>query len=355
MLDDDEKEEERDFSNATLDKLLGVLSHRNRRLCSEDKRNYAEWLREIQRHNPGVLSRNCLDWLDQMEASRQSEPDKKPVPPRVLFKELREELKRRGEAKEEIVSESELETLRNIVQNAKYEDRQIRKQDHMLRMLDKWCEKRKHSLVLEGELGSGELTSEEKEEWKTLFQELQTCADEAEEVRNLILPVQIDPNTGVGLYLVGKEQFWNEDFKKELFDQINFVFLCFGPDLMVDNTNKVVNNPEKAKRRNLKDLENKLETGVSLSLKLLRGDLAYEVTFEGGQELFSHCRRDEGLAYGSFRTNNGFPPPGVHIPRKLRRYFEVEVDWEAMADEGMRRSKEDDKAYRYNETTADWP
>ena len=61
------KRPKRDFSNATLDDLLGLAAKREKKvyLAFEDnlETRYEEWLRKIERHNPGVLPPEAASWF----------------------------------------------------------------------------------------------------------------------------------------------------------------------------------------------------------------------------------------------------------------------------------------------------
>lgn len=348
----DEKKEA--FSRATLDKLLGLLADRNKNLQLEARleTEYYEWLDRLRKNAPDVLPPDLAAGHPQRG--------------RAQYRRLREALKNHPEA----VSESELQKLRGIVQDAaavqdawnflynsgfgrkkKCEEdkttgektvkvttldrilpddktRKIRKNDRMLRLLDEWCSETNHSLVW-----AGTAWEESRAEWKEMFRLLQ--GETGKRRDSLLLPVKIDPSTGIGLYLVGLKNFRNKKLVEQIRNKsrngqtINYVFLCFGPTMFIDDT----------KEYEKEDFDFQLADGAYISLNPMMGEETYSVSLEDGEKRFSYLQKD----YSFFRGNNGSPPPGT--PKGLHIYFEQEeqekMDLQALADEGRKASEEE--------------
>ena len=349
------KEKEEAFSHATLDELLGFLADRNKKLQLEARleAEYQEWLDHLRERVPGLLPADGA-----AEHTRGG---------RVQYRLLREALKNHPEA----VLESEVRRLRGIVQDAAavqsawtflynsgfcrsrkwVEDettgqktvkitldrispedktRKLRKEDRTFRMLDEWCRATNHYLAWAGA---------SREDWKEMFRLLQ--GETGKERNDLILPVKIDPNTGIGLYLVGLHQF-TEKFIQQLRNRsgcgpaLNYVFLCLGPSVFIDQTQT---------RANIKkEFKSQFAEGISISLNPMMDEnhnpYPYCVTLKDGEELFSFLQKNERISYDFFCYNNESPPPGT--PKALHIYFETEkMDLHALADEGRKASEED--------------
>lgn len=313
----DEKKE--DFTQAPLGELLGFLADRNQKLqLGEENRR---WLWSMGERTGGQKLR------EKLESTRGD---------RAQYKLILETLRDRPEA----VTGEELDKLRRMVLDAAVmrdawaflydagfspkqpDEHPARKKDRMLEMLDNWCDETGRSLRQGGTSGSCELTGAERQAWNRMFLLLQNMKKPVK----VILPVRVDPRTGVGLYLVGA-QYLSDEVQQRL--KQNCIFMCLGPSYFPDM--------EKFKSD---DINEKIYNEFHLYMGPLMDDKAYDVTLESGERMLSFVLNSP-LAYDFFYDQNAAAPPGT--PKMLLDYFQSvqrESDQE-LAEEGRRAFERD--------------
>ena len=200
--------------------------------------------------------------------------------------------------------------------------KQPRRKDNAFAMLDEWCEGTSHTL--RADCG---LTDETRKDWNRMY----TILQRQKEPTDVILPVQIDPITGIGLYLIGIDQYWHEEVREQLESlrgaqgkPCNCIFVCLAPIDFTDSTDEWMNEP------NWKGM---LRQGSSLTYAP-RGDAICCVTLEDGEQQFAALLQNEPAAYSFFRDNNGTAPEGT--PERLKTYFsqEEEFSFNQLVEEG---------------------
>lgn len=314
----DEKRE--DYTQAPLDELLELLADRNQklRLDGEGQR----WLRSLGERAGGETLR------DELELARGD---------RARYRLILEALKSRPEA----VTGQELDRLRGMVLDAvvmrdawtflydagfsptQQTEHPARKKDRVLELLDGWCEETGRSLCQGGASGAGGLTATERQAWNEMFRLLQNT----KKPTGVILPVRVDPRTGIGLYLVSTRYF-SIEVRRQL-ERLNCIFMCLGPS----------DFPGIEKFRS-NDINQKIYNEFRLYMCPIMDDKAYCVTLEDGERMLSFIL-DSPLAYDFFCDQNPAAPPGT--PRMLLDYFQPaqrESDQE-MADEGRKAYERD--------------
>lgn len=313
----------KDFAHASLDELLELLADRNQKLQSQLSKEDLMLLRELGGRVEGAKPPGMQTYTPGGGTQ---------------YKRLLEPL--RGHS--EVVSEAELDKLREMVLNAvvkrdawtflynagyskkRKEDHPSRKEDRMLEMLGVWCMDRGLDLFRVGEAGSGALTGEERQAWDDMFGVLQTM----KKPENVILPVRVNPCTGVGLYLVSTIWFTPDvrSTMKALNGQpLNCVFVCLGTTYFPPDEEK----------------------GYDFELTMIPlpdDHLSWGVTLSDGEEMYESILASE-KDYEFFRGINDSAPPGT--PDLLKRYFwqeEEEPDWKELVEEGRHASEQDKKS-----------
>lgn len=312
-----------DFTHTPLEELLELLADRNQKL--QLKEQDRRWLWALgARAGGGEL------W-EKLEATRGN---------REQYKLILEALRGRPE----VVTGQELDKLRRMVLEAAVmrdawtflydagfspkqpEERPARKKDRLLEMLDGWCNETGRFLCQGGASGSGALTGAERQAWNEMFLLLQNRKEPIE----VMLPVRVDPRTGVGLYLVSAKYLTAEVQRQLKQEHLpNCIFMCLGPSYI----------PE-TERFESDDINEKIYNEFRLYMGPLMDDKAYCVTLEDGERMFSYIL-DSPLAYDFFCDLNATAPPGT--PKMLLDYFrpaQQESDRD-LAGEGRRAFEQD--------------
>ena len=261
-------------ANAILDELVGFLADPKKKLQIKGnlKDCYEKWLKtvlgelEADQGIEGLVS-SFQSELDQEQekagSSGENGEGKETKRSRAQFKKDLEMLKNprkqlntieklcEQDEIENPVSQENLEMLRDIVWKAalvqegrnlllnlgfnknKGKEKKVRNKNLILKMLNEWCESEGYAL------DRVERASEvSEEEWKTLVDYLRKDASKKQaaqiqkwkkpESPEFILPVKIDPSTGIGLYLAGLGLFGDEEAKTLVKDppSVNYVFVC---------------------------------------------------------------------------------------------------------------------------------
>lgn len=295
-LSDDKKE---DFTHAPLGELLELLADRNQKLqLGEENRR---WLWTL-----GMRTGGQKLW-EKLESARGDRAQYKLIldvlrdcPEAVTGHELN---KLRGMVLDAVVMRDAWTFLYDAGFSPKQPDEHpARKKDRVLEMLDAWCNETGRSLCQGGVSGSGELTDAERQAWNRMFRLLQNRKKPAE----VILPVRVDPRTGIGLYLVSTK-YLSIEVQRQLKRQ-NCIYMCLGPSYF----------PEIEKFRS-SDINVKIYNEFRLYVGPLLDDKAYDVTLESGERMFSFIL-DSPLAYDFFCDQNLTAPPDT--PKMLLDYFQ---------------------------------
>lgn len=190
-----------------------------------------------------------------------------------------------------------------------------RKKDRVMDMLEAYCTE--NGLVLQAPPGpggtAGGLSKEEKAQYEAFFQTLRTSSN-----RRVLVPLQLDPATGAGLYIIGKDYFRGTSLYRTIRGACCYACL-FWDDLTIER-----------------------DYGVSFSCSADEAQLAEVCNFPHLEEALEWYHRTlQQEAPALFRASNG--PPPENCPPALRRCFEprrtVDVDPEELrqAREAMER------------------
>lgn len=347
-----------DFSHATLDTLLGCLADRNLNLQLDLDEADKEWLLSLCERVGGAALR------ERLKDTRGC---------RTRYKLLQEALKGHSEK----VTEQDLDKLRGwvldaaVVQDAwtffydaglcKKKKRQKagkdeepgeetaedispnrhtpRRKDRVLGMLDAWCKETHHSLRWDGASGFDEMDKD----WRKACNDMFLLLQRMEEPTSFILPVRVDPRTGIGLYMVGIDYFRN--VKTNILERLeapkqNCVFLCFGPYAFFNFTDHV-------KTEASEDIDENIADNFYMNMLPVKTETEplFGVTLEDGEALFNYILKNEDLAYECFRVNNIIAPPGT--PKLLQIYFdsvqeeEKQPSQSQLVEEGRQESEKE--------------
>lgn len=339
-----------DFSHATLDTLLGYLADRNRNLQLDLDEADEEWLLSLCERLGGPLERRGTRstrarYKRLQEALRGhygqvsgQELDKlrKWVLDAAAIQDAWTFFYDAGFCKKKKKLEKDEEPGEETVEDTSPIRREPRRKDRVLGMLDAWCRETHHSLRWDGASGTGEAD----ENWRKACNDMFLLLQRMEEPNSFILPVRVDPRTGIGLYMVGIDYFQNlkaRILKNLQVPKQNCVFLCFGPYAFYNFT-------DNGKTEAVEDIADNFYMNM-LPVKIETEPLIC-VTLEDGEALFDFIMKNEDLAYECFRMNNMIAPPGT--PKLLQIYFDsVQEEGEKLpsrsqlAEEGRRESEKE--------------
>ena len=210
-----------------------------------------------------------------------------------------------------------------------------RKEDHSMLLLDAFFQQKGTYFDLTGhQEDSAELTAERKEQTQALFELL----DHDPERRSVVIPVIIDPFTGLGLYIIGAGEVANDNIMIDYDDGRNaflqkghncaYAVFCYAESVYTKDLYKDV-------------------SGGFLKFDIMRDDIPASA---GGGIVFPGTRFVDAISYyqnklncfdeddrtlNNYLIDNGFAPKGC--PEAFLRYFEWE---EEEALESMREKKE---------------
>ena len=189
-----------------------------------------------------------------------------------------------------------------------------RKKDRVMDMLEAYCAE--NGLALQGtsERGgsAGELTAEEKRQYEAFFQTLRAAPN-----RRVLVPLLLDPATGAGLYIIGKEYFRGTSLYHSIRGSCCYACL-YWDDLVIERGQ-----------------------GVSFSCSAGEEDLRDLCGFPNLEEALRWYQRIlQRDAAAIFRASNG--PAPENCPPALRHCFEPRRAARPMVDpEELRRAKEE--------------
>lgn len=187
-----------------------------------------------------------------------------------------------------------------------------RKKDRVMDMLEAYCAEK--DLTLQAPAGpggtAGALSKEEKAQYEAFFQTLRAASN-----RRVLVPLQIDPATGAGLYIIGKDYFRGTSLYYTIKGACCYACL-YWDDLVIEP-----------------------DYGISFSCPAGEEELAEVCNFPHLEEAlawYHRILRQEAPAL--FRSSNG--PPPENCPPALRRCFEPRRTAEVDPEE-LRRAKEE--------------
>lgn len=182
-----------------------------------------------------------------------------------------------------------------------------RKKDRLLDMLDAYCEENRYFLQRrtfagQGARGGQTLDEEQRGRIEAFYRMLRDGKDAA--FSRVVIPVQIDPLSGAGLYIMGKNRFGSAPaIQKRI--RGNCCYVCFYlGDIDID---------EEVEAIMFSWIPGEKERGVDECLTDMCGFPSLDEALSWYQELFQQ------KAYGYFRELNSAPPP--NCPRELSVYF----------------------------------
>lgn len=185
-----------------------------------------------------------------------------------------------------------------------------RRKDRVMDLLDAYCKENGLALQPEGQGGPAALTPSQRDSCERLYQLLR-----AGENSRVLVPIQLDPESGAGLYIMGKE-FFQDARKIYRSIQGSCCYACFYLcDLTVDE-----------------------DYGVSFSWSAGEEELGELCGFPNLDEAlkwYGFLRRNKALRY--YRDLNGAPPPGC--PPALRRYFAAPAGGVSLSAEDVRQTE----------------
>lgn len=294
-------------------------------------------LQDLCEKNPELISGKGLDRLRILVLRAAAEKEawdffydigyRKPGEPEAEEKGTSE----MGEGVERYVSET--------VANRAFEKprEKPRRKDNAFTMFDAWCASTSHVVTAaHAAHAAAGLTDEARRDWNRMYTILQRRPAPA----SVILPVMIDPATGIGLYLVGLQNFGNKKFQRDLAAMIagkvrqdarvapscNCVFLCMGP---TDFWGEIEGYKGE-------ELEERMREESYISCAPI-GDTICCVTLEDGERQFKNLVSNDSSAYSFFRGYNRCVPEGT--PKSLHIFFEKEgpkkkISYKKLEEEG---------------------